>query len=1203
MKKRYSVTEQFKIECKENATKYEKTGKIHVIEDNIDITESDNLVDFSIKDNCYVKDNFIGTTVAKKITVNILNPNNEINLEDKEITAQTGMIINGKEEIVPFGNFIIEKPDSKEAKEKTSFTGYDYMVKFNILYKNRVTFPISAGDLFKDVCGQAGVEVGNTDFINSGYMILGNPFTNNENCRTVLSNIAQLAGGFAKIGRDNKAYIKSLKNISNLLKVKDVNAMTVKELNLTIVKMLSGGKDNADETLDGNNYLDDFSKNNKWGKVNSLVIRISGIEGENTSIPDEASINEEGLTEVVIEDNYFLIDEAERKKVITALWNALKEIEYLPFKTTYYGYPYIDSGDIIYIQDTKDIGYISYVFNHTFTFNGGFSGEIETPALTKTQVAYKSTTNAKTKFKQTERKIDKINGIIEDIIEEQNETSQKLSQHEQTIDSIKDTVSSVETKIEIVENKTIYRVDVMYALSDSSTQIPTTGWSTTAPAWENGKYMWQKTVTTYGDGSTEETSATCITGAKGEDGQDGTDGKNGTDGQKGDTGIGIKEIVEQYYLSTSDTTQTGGSWKTTQDAWSKGKYIWTRNKITWTDDTITYTTPILATGLNNANSMANNANTTANNANTTANEAKNTANSAITQVQTTTEKLAEVEQTVDGITQTVSSVETKIETVEGKAEQAQSSADTANKNAQAAQQTADNINNNLTTNYYTKTETNSQIQQTADSITSTVTKNISTAKQEAIDSANASIDEKLLGYATTTEMNSSIEQKADEINTRINKIQDITNTISGTKTITLENCVPGALLELHVYGNNQVFKHLYPENNLYPSDDLYPYGDSRIILSGFNEESEESTSVDIYELGVTDVLRQNSTTRDEYVLKDGKAQVIRRINQDGTVKTTEEIEDLGEYYIELKDVENIIQIKNYSAEIEAKYAIKNDYTDIYATKVEMNSSIKQTAEEINLEVSKKVGEDEVISKINQSAEAVGINANKIELSANDVLNLLAGNTINLSSKNIKISSNKFKVDEDGNITCSNGVFLGGNIQLIRNRGMDYFQFYDTENKDNQHRLYLDSRTLGINSGDYNITMAVPPVAVGFVSIALEGNGSRTEIRNTGIKTPTLTQTSLAEEKKNFEKMSDNALNIIKSIDIYKYNLKNEKETDKKHIGFVIGDDYNYSKEVTSIDNTGVDNYSFTSLCCKAIQEQQKQIEQLTNELKELKEEK
>ena len=62
-----------------------------------------------------------------------------INLENKEISVQVGMIINQKEENVPFGNFIIEKPNSEELKEKTSFTGYDYMIKFNAEYKNKAS--------------------------------------------------------------------------------------------------------------------------------------------------------------------------------------------------------------------------------------------------------------------------------------------------------------------------------------------------------------------------------------------------------------------------------------------------------------------------------------------------------------------------------------------------------------------------------------------------------------------------------------------------------------------------------------------------------------------------------------------------------------------------------------------------------------------------------------------------------------------------------------------------------------------------------------------------------------------------------------------------------------------------------------------------------------------------------------------------------
>lgn len=549
------------------------------------------------------------------------------------------MIINGTNISIPFGNFIIEKPKNEEAKENTSFTGYDYMIKFNVPYKNRVTFPRKAKVLFQDVCDQVGLIAGNIDFINSDYMILGNPFTNNEDCRTVLSNIAQFAGGFAKIGRDNKVYIKTLKNISNLLKVKDVHVMKVKDLHVLPVKMLSSEKDNADEKIDGNNYFEDFAKNNMWGELNSLVIGLSSIEGENTALDDKVSIQKNGLTEIQINDNYFLSDKAEREKVINPLWNNLKGIKYLPFKTNYYGYPHIDSGDMIYIEDTKDNGYVSYIFNHTFKFNGAYSGSIETPALTKTQTAYKNTVDIKTRFKNTERKIDKINGVIEDVIKEQSDTSEKLTEVKQTIDGINTTIRDVETTVETITEETIKSVDVMYALSTSTITAPTSGWQTTAPQWQSGKYMWQKTVTTYANGTKSETSATCISGANGKD------GTNGINGEKGDTGTGVEAIEEQYYLSNSSTAQIGSSWKTTQDTWADGKYIWTRNKITWTDNTITYTVPILATGLNTANANAQNA--------------KDKADSVESEIITVKTNIQTVTETAEEHTRQISSIEEK----------------------------------------------------------------------------------------------------------------------------------------------------------------------------------------------------------------------------------------------------------------------------------------------------------------------------------------------------------------------------------------------------------------------------------------------------------------------------------------------------------------------------------------------------------------
>ena len=50
----------------------------------------------------------------------------------------------------------------------------------------------------------------------------------------------------------------------------------------------------------------------------------------------------------------------------------------------------------------------------------------------------------------------------------------------------------------------------------------------------------------------------------------------------------IKSSVEQFYLSTSPTSLSGGSWSNSQPTWTEGKYIWRRTLITYGDNTTDY---------------------------------------------------------------------------------------------------------------------------------------------------------------------------------------------------------------------------------------------------------------------------------------------------------------------------------------------------------------------------------------------------------------------------------------------------------------------------------------------------------------------------------------------------------------------------------------------------------------------------------------
>lgn len=146
-----------------------------------------------------------------------------------------------------------------------------------------------------------------------------------------------------------------------------------------------------------------------------------------------------------------------------------------------------------------------------------------------------------------------------------------------------------------VADAVIASVDVEYAQGTSRVTEPQGGWQTTAPQWVSGKYIWTRTKTIMQSGDIEYSDPVCISGR---------DGIDGAKGDKGSTGTGVKGIVEQYYLSTSSTAQSGGSWSEAQPAWSKGKYIWTRSKVTWTDGSTTYTAPCLAKAINGSNQMA-----------------------------------------------------------------------------------------------------------------------------------------------------------------------------------------------------------------------------------------------------------------------------------------------------------------------------------------------------------------------------------------------------------------------------------------------------------------------------------------------------------------------------------------------------------------------------------------------------------------------
>ena len=115
-----------------------------------------------------------------------------------------------------------------------------------------------------------------------------------------------------------------------------------------------------------------------------------------------------------------------------------------------------------------------------------------------------------------------------------------------------------------------------YAVSSSPTTAPTSGWSTTPPQMtETNRYLWNYEVTTFTDGSTQETPKSLI----------------GVHGASGANGVGIESITE-YFLVSSEasgvTTATSGWTTEVQDTTNEKPYLWNYEIVRYTDNT-TYT--------------------------------------------------------------------------------------------------------------------------------------------------------------------------------------------------------------------------------------------------------------------------------------------------------------------------------------------------------------------------------------------------------------------------------------------------------------------------------------------------------------------------------------------------------------------------------------------------------------------------------------
>ena len=318
---------------------------------------------------------------------------------------------------------------------------------------------------------------------------------------------------------------------------------------------------------------------------------------------------------------------------------------------------------------------------------------------------------------------------------------------QQTVNGLTSKVGSLETNYK----GTLKSSSPQYYVSTSSTSLSDGSWLDGSPTWTTGKYIWQRMKYTYTDDSVKYSTAVCIQGATGEKGQS------------------LTSSTPQWYLSTSNTTQTGGSWQDTMPQVTTGKYIWQRFKNVWANPAATtYTTPVLEQiaellkevtskqaeykqTLDEVSSTLTQTTTTANEAKTQASTNKQTIDSMSTTLTNTTKTANEAKSQSSTNKQTIDSMSTELTSVTATANSALNKATTAQQNLDGFKTTVSNtyITRLDADNDYATKSALSEVKQTADSLTTEVSKKLNSA-----------------------DLSSRIQQSATDIKIGFNKITD-----------------------------------------------------------------------------------------------------------------------------------------------------------------------------------------------------------------------------------------------------------------------------------------------------------------------------------------------------------------------------------------------------------------------------------------------
>lgn len=323
------------------------------------VIEGEDISNYTLEDKLVTGEDFeIGTAIMTILDVDLINENKKFDkyiFENKELFIEIGIELEDKTiEYVPLGYFTVDNV-TKNGK-LISLETSDRMAKFEKEYKTAIQFPIKLIDIAKDICNKAGIELKNTEFTNSDYVVEIKPDFTDLTLRKAISYIAELAGGYSRINRIGELEIFNIEN-----KILNYSNYIGNENISNGAYLFNDVLKQSEIKITRDNYFSLSNKENLLVTIDKLVIKSSSViveKGDGTN-----------LYEIV--DNIFCQNP---NTLIDKLYEQISKISYIPFTLTWQGNPSLDLGDPLTIRNNASI-YNTFATERKLTFSGGLKEE------------------------------------------------------------------------------------------------------------------------------------------------------------------------------------------------------------------------------------------------------------------------------------------------------------------------------------------------------------------------------------------------------------------------------------------------------------------------------------------------------------------------------------------------------------------------------------------------------------------------------------------------------------------------------------------------------------------------------------------------------------------------------------------------------------------------------------------------------------